>query len=483
MPTPAGVQTNFEDGEILTAEDLNASFGLALPVSSVGQPSGVASLGSDGKVPVSMLPPAAAGLSIVSTAMVSGDLVITYSDNSTVDVGHVLGAPGSPGAAGVSIVGAAVNTSGRLILTFSDSSQKDAGSVIGPPGATGRSVTGGTVNSSGHLVLSFSDGTQSDAGNVQGPPGSTPLTVTLDQLSTAATLSDTDVLAIVQPSQATGSQMLKLTWASLKAGLITAGFQSGSGAGVGSGAPALPSLTGVAAIARFSAKAPGSNAATWNDIGGNGWNLTSVSSNPVMTVDGSSRPVCRFNGTSDAWRMPAALYTALAGPANAAGDHAVSAYVVFNNTNGAAGGNIFYISDSAGSNYWRQYIDVSLGWASVAGSNFGGSNNYDLVTENLAPANGTKSSVTCKNLKTTSGFADVIIGLWISGTDKSNAGANNTHSGIVEIPTLTQGYIGSSASGSYCKGDLYEIIFFTGAPTSTDVAALHQWAQTNFGAP
>jgi hypothetical protein len=120
-----------------------------------------------------------AGLSVTSaTVSISGRLLITLSNGTTVDAGSVAG-----------ITSALVNGAGQLILNKQDGTSINAGSVIGPKGdkgdtgatgATGpQGATGATgvgfstaiVNGSGHLVITKTDSTTVDAGSVVGPQG------------------------------------------------------------------------------------------------------------------------------------------------------------------------------------------------------------------------------------------------------------------------------------------------------------------------
>ena len=79
-------------------------------------------------------PTGANGVSITAANVVSGNLVLTLSNTSTIDVGGVVGANGAngsngaAGANGVSITAANV-VSGNLVLTLSNTSTIDVGSV------------------------------------------------------------------------------------------------------------------------------------------------------------------------------------------------------------------------------------------------------------------------------------------------------------------------------------------------------------------
>lgn len=121
----------------------------------------------------------------------NGDLVVTYSDLSQVNVGRVRGDTGPQGIQGVQgpqgkyVTNASVN-SGLLTLFFNDStSVAVTGSVkgdkgdkgdtgakgdTGSVGPAGRNVTSATVTNS-HLILTMSDSSTVDAGDITGPQG------------------------------------------------------------------------------------------------------------------------------------------------------------------------------------------------------------------------------------------------------------------------------------------------------------------------
>jgi hypothetical protein len=134
---------------------------------------------------------------IASTAIISGHLWVTYRNPvQAVDLGRVAGAQGlrgkrgasgrpaptltpSPGRAGSDgsrgrgITGAIVTSDGHLLLSFTDDTTQDVGVVVGKDGKDGidgvsfRSVA--IVN--GHLIVTLSDGTTQDAGELPvGPP-------------------------------------------------------------------------------------------------------------------------------------------------------------------------------------------------------------------------------------------------------------------------------------------------------------------------
>lgn len=94
------------------------------------------------------------------------------------------GEQGPSGADGVSVSLVSVNTSGHLILTLSNDETIDAGYVIGPSGATGQTGqtgakgdTGNGIDSvsfeDGSLTIHFTDGTDSDPYYIKGETGAT----------------------------------------------------------------------------------------------------------------------------------------------------------------------------------------------------------------------------------------------------------------------------------------------------------------------
>lgn len=75
---------------------------------------------------------------IKSEINASGELVLTYSDNTVVNLGVVVGAKGDPGTDGKSITSTEINVSGELVLTYSDSSTANVGAVKGKDGQDGK---------------------------------------------------------------------------------------------------------------------------------------------------------------------------------------------------------------------------------------------------------------------------------------------------------------------------------------------------------
>lgn len=89
------------------------------------------------------------GRGIVSTALVNGDLILSYNQVPlTQDVGHVVGQPGATGSNGRGITDEAL-IGNDLVLSFSDGTSKDVGPVVGPVGKDGQTGTPGTNGSNG----------------------------------------------------------------------------------------------------------------------------------------------------------------------------------------------------------------------------------------------------------------------------------------------------------------------------------------------
>ena len=128
----------------------------------------------------------------------AGELVLIYSDGSAQNLGVITGAQGPQGEQGeqgeqgiqgeqgVSVTGAEINEKGELILSFSDGSTQNLGVVTGAQGPQGDkgdqgdkgeqgiqgvSVTGAEINDKGELILSYSDGRTQNLGVVTGAQG------------------------------------------------------------------------------------------------------------------------------------------------------------------------------------------------------------------------------------------------------------------------------------------------------------------------
>ena len=117
------------------------------------------------------------GVSVSSgTVNGSGNLILTLSNSSTVDVGNVRGTNGTNGANGVSVSNASISTN-NLIITLSNASTIDAGNVRGPIGPQGLAgdgnagIANATVAGNNNLIIGLVNGTYVNAGNVRGSIG------------------------------------------------------------------------------------------------------------------------------------------------------------------------------------------------------------------------------------------------------------------------------------------------------------------------
>ncbi len=111
------------------------------------------------------------GVSVSSGSVAAnGNLILTLSDASTVNVGNVRGADG------VFVSNASISTN-NLIITLSNSAIIDAGNVRGPIGPQGLAgdgnagVANATVAGNNELIIGLVNGTYINAGNVRGPIG------------------------------------------------------------------------------------------------------------------------------------------------------------------------------------------------------------------------------------------------------------------------------------------------------------------------
>ncbi len=129
-----------------------------------------------------------AGITAVNLST-DGDLIITLSDGTKLNVGNVMGETGS---AGVGIASTVINDDGELVITYTDGTVVNAGTVVGvdgsdgtdgQDGADGKDGQDGTdgedgqdgigiasvaINDDGELVITYTDGTVVNVGTVVG---------------------------------------------------------------------------------------------------------------------------------------------------------------------------------------------------------------------------------------------------------------------------------------------------------------------------
>lgn len=121
-----------------------------------------------------------------ATFNADGQLVITLSDNTAINLGNAVGANGKDGVNGtngtngqdgkdgndgVSITTANINADGQLVIAFSNGESVNLDKVVGVNGQDGISVTDASINTEGELVLTYSNGQKDNLGNVIGAKG------------------------------------------------------------------------------------------------------------------------------------------------------------------------------------------------------------------------------------------------------------------------------------------------------------------------
>lgn len=139
--------------------EVSAAAGPAGAQGSPGQPGRNGTNGSTGST----------GRGIVSTRITGGDLLVSYTDHTTTNAGHVQGATGTAGRPGRGITGTAIADQ-QLVVTYTDGSSKPLGRVVGPAGATGAV---GAAGSNGTDGANGADGTngQDGAAGLNGKDG------------------------------------------------------------------------------------------------------------------------------------------------------------------------------------------------------------------------------------------------------------------------------------------------------------------------
>ena len=113
---------------------------------------------------------------IVKAEIENGDLVVTYDNGETENLGKVTGEQGPKGEKGDKGETGAAGQDGKdgkdgtNGLDGTDGEQGPKGDT-GADGKDGRSVTGFEINDDNELIVSYSDGTSQNLGSIQGPKG------------------------------------------------------------------------------------------------------------------------------------------------------------------------------------------------------------------------------------------------------------------------------------------------------------------------
>ena len=106
----------------------------------------------------------------------AGELVVTYDNGDTENLGEVKGAAGKDGVDGKDGRGVKsfeVNDEGHLLVTYSDDETVDLGKVTGDAtdGKDGRGIANLEVNKDGELIATYTDGESQNLGRVMGADG------------------------------------------------------------------------------------------------------------------------------------------------------------------------------------------------------------------------------------------------------------------------------------------------------------------------
>ena len=125
--------------------------------------------------------PGAAGVGVKSVAIdENGNLVITLTDNTVHNLGKVVGDKGEQGVNGVGVKSVMIDESGNLIITLTDDTVHNLGKVVGAKGEAGTAGTNGIngtgiksahIDADGNLILTFTDGIITNLGKIVGTDG------------------------------------------------------------------------------------------------------------------------------------------------------------------------------------------------------------------------------------------------------------------------------------------------------------------------
>ena len=108
-----------------------------------------------------------------------GELVVTYDNGETENLGKVTGATGEQGQTGADGRGISkteINEDGELVVTYTDGTIGYLGKVKGTEGSAGRGIFKTEIDANGDLIITYTDGTTQNAGKVQTAAPQTPST-------------------------------------------------------------------------------------------------------------------------------------------------------------------------------------------------------------------------------------------------------------------------------------------------------------------
>ena len=144
-----------------------------------------------------------------------GELLLTYSDNTTKNLGKITGTNGANGADGVGIKNVTLSSAGDLSILMTDNSVYNLGNIKGEkgekgdpgekgekgdkgdPGENGKDGRGiaGTKLVNGELVITYTDGTSDNLGKINSDSS-------YDEYLMYNILSDTEVSVSIRPEYA-----------------------------------------------------------------------------------------------------------------------------------------------------------------------------------------------------------------------------------------------------------------------------------------
>ena len=171
-----------EDGELVFTFSDGSTVNVGKVVGSNGTNGSNGSDGADGKDGKD----GADGVGIANVALNGNNLVITLTNGTVIDLGNVKGADGKDGvdgADGVSVIKSEINENGELVLYYSNNTSTNLGKVVGSHGTNGEDGANGkdgkdgvgiqnvTINDDGKLIVTLTSGTVLDLGNIKGADG------------------------------------------------------------------------------------------------------------------------------------------------------------------------------------------------------------------------------------------------------------------------------------------------------------------------
>jgi hypothetical protein len=140
----------------------------------------------------------------------NGDLILTLTDATVINVGNVVGADGATGATGpagpTGATGAtgATGPAGPTGATGATGATGPAGPT-GATGATGTGISGALIDTDGDLVLTLTDSSVINTGNVIGPTGATGATGATGPQGPAGPTGATGATGATGPAGPTGA--------------------------------------------------------------------------------------------------------------------------------------------------------------------------------------------------------------------------------------------------------------------------------------